>query len=53
MNVIAFDQVVIGNNDEEVFAHDASDESLEQIANPERHGAATFSFCTGLQVCPA
>jgi hypothetical protein len=52
MNRIPSDQIGPGNNGEEVFAYDLPDDSLERIANAERVGAVTLSFCTGLQVCP-
>jgi hypothetical protein len=53
MNITISDQIGPGDNDDEVFACDVSDEALEQVANPERDGAVTLSFCSGLQVCPA
>ena len=53
MNTVTSDQIGSGNNDDEVLAYDVLDISLEQAADPERFGAVTLSFCSGLQVCPA
>jgi hypothetical protein len=52
MDILISDQIEPGNTDE-LLAHQVSDESLERVANPERDGAVTLSFCSGLQVCPA
>jgi len=52
-NAIAFDQIGPANNDEEFSAYDVSDDSLERVADPDRLGAATLAFCSGLETCPA
>jgi hypothetical protein len=52
-NTVTSDQIGPGNNDEEIFTYDVSDDSLERVADPERHGALTMAFCSGLDTCPA
>jgi len=53
IHAITSDLVGPGNNDEEVFAYDLSDDSLERAADPEKLCAVTLAFCSGLQTCPA
>jgi hypothetical protein len=52
MSILISELIGPGTDDEQVLALEVSDESLEQVANPERVGAVTLSFCSGLQVCP-
>ena len=39
--------------DEEILAHEITDESLEGAAVATHLGAYTMGFCTGLSACPA
>jgi hypothetical protein len=52
MNTTTSDQIDPGDNDEEVFACNVSDDSLELAVDPEGLGAVTLAFCSGLQTCP-
>lgn len=53
MEPVTSDLVGSSSKDEEVFAYNLSDDSLERAADPEKHCAVTLAFCSGLQTCPA
>ena len=39
--------------EEEILAHEITDESLEGAAVPTHVGGYTMGFCTGLSACPS